>query len=68
MELKFTPLEFETRNGSQNRRCFWQLKFTPLEFETHRLAHKFHLGKLLKFTPLEFETFLALFLLRQRVY
>ena len=39
--LKFTPLEFETRNREKYRTLSVMLKFTPLEFETFdsRLWH-----------------------------
>ena len=58
IELKFTPLEFETANKLNF--AVWQklLKFTPLEFETGGLMDKIEFQELLKFTPLEFETVL----------
>ena len=56
LELKFTPLEFETDNGRVE--CFRRrmLKFTPLEFETIYGRLETILNHSLKFTPLEFET------------
>ena len=55
-ELKFTPLEFETRSECHNCQCRYQLKFTPLEFETPKLKTYSRPTPKLKFTPLEFET------------
>ena len=54
--LKFTPLEFETREYHHYNQTNSKLKFTPLEFETN-FAQKipFPYARL-KFTPLEFET------------
>ena len=34
VQLKFTPLEFETPNTAVMRNENGELKFTPLEFET----------------------------------
>ena len=56
LELKFTPLEFETKMTKQTMSGWSLLKFTPLEFET-TYATTYHIfGGKLKFTPLEFET------------
>ena len=42
LELKFTPLEFETILKKDVVKAALKLKFTPLEFETieFNLAHK----------------------------
>ena len=37
VELKFTPLEFETKINASIKDCYKKLKFTPLEFETFRI-------------------------------
>ena len=36
LKLKFTPVEFETKDKDLLTRAFFELKFTPLEFETRR--------------------------------
>ena len=56
LQLKFTPLEFETSQLSTFKFVENWLKFTPLEFETSLCISLFVFIPLLKFTPLEFET------------
>ena len=53
--LKFTPLEFETKNANKNKKAVKQLKFTPLEFETRRYESYPRRHQTLNFTSLEFE-------------
>ena len=60
LELKFTPLEFETAANVSECNMRIELKFTPLEFETSIKKKKDELLAL-KFTPLEFETHPAFF-------
>ncbi len=56
LELKFTPLEFETGLEYRWHTLHAPLKFTPLEFETEPAFAFWLRAPRLKFTPLEFET------------
>ena len=48
VQLKFTPLEFETRDEKANHHQHNLLKFTPLEFETKALGAAHSVGARVK--------------------